>query len=233
MKDRIIESLILSIGLIVLGYFVKQGIESFHTLNRVVSVKGLAEMEVEADRVIWPIVYKDVGNDLNSLYDDYNIKNNKVILFLRNNGIDLDEISTSAPKVIDLEAERYSSNTSPYRYNLTSVITVSSNKVDLVRKILSQQGELLKQGVAVIGSDYEYNIQYSFTKLNDIKPQMIESATKNAREAALKFAEDSNSKLGKIKTANQGQFSIYDRDDNTPHIKNVRIVSTVEYYLKD
>ncbi len=233
MKNRIIESLILSIGLIVLGYFVKQGIESFHTLNRVVSVKGLAEMEVEADRVIWPIVYKDVGNDLNSLYDDYNIKNNKVILFLRNNGIDLDEISTSAPKVIDLEAERYSSNTSPYRYNLTSVITVSSNKVDLVRKILSQQGELLKQGVAVIGSDYEYNIQYSFTKLNDIKPQMIESATKNAREAALKFAEDSNSKLGKIKTANQGQFSIYDRDDNTPHIKNVRIVSTVEYYLKD
>ena len=101
MKNRIIESLILSIGLIVLGYFVKQGIESFHTLNRVVSVKGLAEMEVEADRVIWPIVYKDVGNDLNSLYDDYNIKNNKVILFLRNNGIDLDEISTSAPKVID------------------------------------------------------------------------------------------------------------------------------------
>ncbi len=233
MKNRIVEAVILSVGLIVLGFFVKQGIESFHTLNRVVSVKGLAEMEVEADRVIWPIVFKDVSNDLNSLYEDYNIKNQKVIRFLQSNGIDIDEISTSAPKVIDMQAERYGNTDTPYRYNLTSVITVSSSKVDLVRKILSQQGELLKQGVAVIGGDYEYNIQFTFTKLNDIKPEMIESATKNAREAALKFAEDSNSKLGKIKTANQGQFSIYDRDANTPHIKNVRIVSTVEYYLKD
>ncbi len=233
MKNKIIEAVILSVGLILLGFFVKQGIQSFHTLNRVVSVKGLAEMEVNADRVIWPIVYKDVGNDLSSLYENYNIKNQKVIQFLINHGIEKEEISTSSPKIIDLEAERYSNNNSPYRYNLTSAITVSSDKVDLVRELLSQQGELMKQGVAVMGSDYEYNVQFMFTKLNDIKPEMIQQATKNAREAALKFAEDSNSKLGKIKTANQGQFSIYDRDNNTPHIKNVRIVSTVEYYLKD
>lgn len=233
MKNRIIEASILSIGLVLLGFFIKQGVESFHTLNRVVNVKGLAEMEVNADRVIWPIVYKDVGNDLNSLYDNYNLKNQKVISFLERHGITRDEISTSSPKVVDLEAERYSNNNSPYRYNLTSIITISSDKVDLVRELLSQQGELLKQGVAVIGGDYEYNVQFFFTKLNDIKPEMIEKATRNAREAALKFAEDSNSKLGKIKTANQGQFSISNRDDNTPHIKNVRIVSTVEYYLKD
>ncbi len=233
MKNKIIEAVILSVGVILLGLFIKQGIQSFHTLNRVVSVKGLAEMEVNADRVIWPIVYKDVGNELNTLYENYSVKNQKVINFLINHGISRDEISTTSPKIVDLEAERYSSNNSLYRYNLTSVITVSSDKVDLVRELLSQQGELMKQGVAVVGGDYEYNVQFMFTKLNDIKPTMIEQATKNAREAAMKFAEDSNSKLGKIKTANQGQFSIYDRDNNTPHIKNVRIVSTVEYYLKD
>ena len=92
---------------------------------------------------------------------------------------------------------------------------------------------MLKQGIALTGGDYRYNVTYDFTKLNEIKPQMIENATKNARIAAEKFAKDSDSKLGKIKTANQGQFSIVDRDANTPYIKSVRVVTTVDYYLQD
>lgn len=168
-----------------------------------------------------------------ALYDDLKSKNQAVVNFLKSSGIAQDDISVSAPKVVDMEAERYSSYNSPYRYNITSVITVTSEKVDLVRKLMSEQGELLKQGVAITGGDYEYQTQFLYTKLNDIKPEMIEDATKNAREAAVKFAEDSDSKLGKIKSANQGQFSIYDRDANTPHIKNVRVVSTIAYYLKD
>jgi hypothetical protein len=62
---------------------------------------------------------------------------------------------------------------------------------------------------------------------------MIEEATRNAREVAQKFAEDSDSRLGKIRQASQGQFSIEPRDTNNPHIKKVRVVSTVEYYLSD
>ena len=92
---------------------------------------------------------------------------------------------------------------------------------------------MLKQGIVITSGDYRYQTQFLFTKLNDIKPEMIEEATKNAREAALKFAEDSDSKLGKIRTANQGQFSITDRDANTPYIKNVRVVTTIDYYLND
>lgn len=234
MKHRIIEASILTLGLVLLGLSIKSGIKTFSQRDRVVNVKGLSEMEVQADKVIWPLVYKDVGNDLPSLYDNMNLKNQTIVSFLKSNGITDEEISISAPQVVDLQAERYSSNTSPYRYNITSVITVSSDKVDLVRKLMSEQGELLRQGIAVSGgADYQYNVQFMFTKLNDVKPQMIEDATKNAREAAVKFAEDSNSKLGKIKSANQGQFSIADRDANTPHIKNVRVVSTIEYYLKD
>ncbi len=233
MKNRIIESAILAIGLVALGFFIKNGISEYSKRDRVVNVKGLAEMEVPANRVIWPIVYKEVGNDLVYLYDNTNSKNKIVTDFLKSNGLAADEITISAPKVIDLQAERYSSNNSPYRYNLTSVITVSSEQVDLVRTLMTQQGELMKKGIAITGDDYQYNVQFMFTKLNDIKPGMIEEATKNAREAAVKFAEDSKSKLGKIKSASQGQFSISNRDENTPYIKNVRIVSTVEYYLKD
>ncbi|MFA6701756.1 MAG: SIMPL domain-containing protein [Dysgonamonadaceae bacterium] len=232
-KNRIFEALIIAIGLLLMGLAVRSGIKIFSERDRAVNVKGLAEMEVPADRVIWPLPFKVVGNDLITIYDNLNVKNKAIISFLKANGIIEEEISVSAPVVIDMEAERYNTNPPPYRYNITSIITVTSNKVDNVRKLMSEQGELLKQGIAVTGGDYQYVTQYEFTKLNEIKPQMIEDATKNARVSAEKFAKDSNSKLGKIKSANQGQFSITDRDANTPYIKNVRVVSTIEYYLKD
>jgi len=98
---------------------------------------------------------------------------------------------------------------------------------------MNKTGELGKQGVALTGQNYQFQTQYLFTRLNEIKPGMIEQATIEARAVAEKFAEDSNSKLGKIKTAYQGQFSISSRDQNNPHIKNVRVVSTVIYYLSD
>lgn len=233
MKHRIIEAAVLAAGFVLLGFFIQKGISDYAKKDRVINVKGLAEMEVAADKVIWPIVYKEVGDDLIAIYDNLNRKNQIVVDFLNKNEIGEEEISISAPLIVDMEAERYNNNTTPYRYNVTSVITVSSSKVDLVRKLISQQGSLLKKGVAVIGGDYQYTVQYLFTKLNEIKPKMIEEATKNAREAADKFANDSKSKLGKIKSAYQGQFSINDRDDNTPYVKNVRVVSTIEYYLKD
>ena len=132
-----------------------------------------------------------------------------------------------------MAAERYSSNQSPYRYNVTSVITVTSSQVDKIRKLISEQGSLLQQGIALTGGDYRYNVTYEYTDLNKIKPQMIEEATRNAREAAQKFATDSDSKLGKIKSARQGQFEITDRDANTPYIKKVRVVTGLDYYLED
>ena len=219
MKNFRIESLILAIGLLLLGICIQKGFKSFAERDRSVNVKGLAEMEVPADKVTWPLMYKSLGNDLNALYD--NIKNsNKIITqFLIEKGIDEKEISNN--------------DNSPYRYNVTTVITVTSNKVDLVRSLIAEQGELLKRGIAVTGGDYRYNVQYEYTGLNSIKPQMIEEATKNARQAAEKFAKDSESELGKIRHANQGQFTITDRDANTPYIKKVRVVTTIDYSLED
>ena len=234
MKNLRIEAVVLAIGLVLAGYFVKLGIDSLADRGRVVNVKGLAEIEVPADKVTWPLMYKSLGNDLPLLYGQIKTTNQKVVAFLTSKGITADEISINAPEVFDVQAERYgNSNSNPYRYNVTTVITVTSNKVDLVRKLISEQGELLKQGIAISGGDYRYNVSYDYTSLNKIKPQMIEEATKNAREAAEKFAKDSESKLGKIKQANQGQFSISDRDANTPYLKNVRVVTTIAYSLED
>lgn len=227
------EAIVLAIGMVALGAQVKQGINNFVAKDRVVTVKGLAEMEVPANKVTWPLMYKEVGNDLSTLYNKISHTNKAIVDFLKNKGIAEDEISINAPEIIDMQAERYVGENKTYRYNVTTVITVTSNKVDLVRSLISEQGELLKQGIAITGGDYRYNIQYDYTSLNEIKPQMIEEATKNAREAAQKFAKDSDSELGKIKRANQGQFSIDNRDANTPYIKRIRVVTTIDYSLED
>ena len=220
MKSWKIEAAIIAVGLLLMGLFIKSGLNSFSNKDRGVQVKGLAEMEVPANKVIWPLVYKEVGNDL-------------IALFLKQNGLEENEITVNAPSIQDKQADRYDNSIVQYRYNVTAVITVNSNKVDLVRKMIIEQSELLKQGIAIIGGDWEYKVSYDFTGLNDVKPQMIEEATKNARLAAEKFAKDSNSKLGKIKHASQGQFSIEDRDANTPFIKHIRVVTTIDYSLED
>lgn len=233
MKNYIIESIIIASGLFLMGLFLKNGLDGFSNKDRVVNVKGLAEMEVMANKVTWPLMYKEIGNDLTSLYNKINNTNKSIIEFLKENGIDDNEISINAPEIIDLNADRYNTNNSPYRYNVTEIITVTSSKVHLVRKIIGEQSELLKQGIAITGGDYMYRVNYEYTDLNSIKPSMIEEATKNARAAGEKFASDSDSKIGKIKRASQGQFSITDRDEFTPYIKKIRVVTTIDYYLED
>ena len=149
MKNYIIESLIIAVGLFLIGLFLKNGLDSFANKDRVVNVKGLAEMEVKANKVTWPLMYKEIGNDLNSLYNKINSTNKTIVDFLKENGLEENEITVNAPEIIDMNAERYSSNQSNYRYNVTQVITVASSKVDLVRHLINEQSELLKQGIAI------------------------------------------------------------------------------------
>ena len=234
MKNFRVEAIILSIGLLLLGVFIERGFSEFAGRDRSVNVKGLAEMEVPADKVTWPLVYKCLGNDMESLYAEIKQSNRTIVAFLKEKGITESEISINAPEIIDMKAERYSDTSNmQFRYNVTTVITVTSSKVDLVRSLITEQGELLNRGIAITSGDYRYNVNYAYTGLNKIKPQMIEEATKNARTAAEKFAKDSDSKLGKIRTAYQGQFSIEDRDANTPYLKKVRVVTSIEYLLED
>lgn len=229
-----IEAVILALGFGILGNRVESGLKDFANRDRVVKVKGLAETEVAANKVTWPLMYKVLGNDLSSIYDQIKKNNKTVEDFLKKKGIKANEISINAPEVLDLQADRYNNTPNPNRYNVTVVITVTSKQVNLVRRLLNEQSELLKQGLAVTSSgDYRYNVQYEYTGLNEIKPKMIEEATKNAREAAEKFAKDSDSDLGGIKQAYQGQFIIEDRDATTPYIKRVRVVNTIDYALED
>jgi len=227
--NRIREAAILAIGIILLGWFIKSGIDNFSNKDRKVTVKGLAEREVKADKVIWSISTNDMGNDLPTLYQSINEKTSKIKAFLKQNGIDEQEVTVNPPTVNDLESNQWSENRKNFRYIINTTLTVSTKKVDLVKTAIFRQAELLKQGVAIEGS----NPQYEYVSFQQMKPEMMEEAIKNAQKTAEQFAKASDSELGKIQTAGQGQFEIGDRDQNTPYIKKVRVVTTVTYSLSD
>ena len=234
MKEKqIISAALVALSICMLGWFIKAGIDDFANKDRRVNVKGLAEQEVEADKVTWPIVSKEVGNDLPGLYDRIGSTQRKIKNFLVSNGIKEDELTINAPLVIDLNAREYGDKNQPYRYIVTSVITVTSQNVKQVRQIIARQGDLLKDGIAIVDGGYENPIKYEFVSFKSMKPKMMQEAIENAEKTAQQFAENSHSQLDKIVSADQGQFSIDDRDSNTPWIKKVRVVTTVTYSLKD
>jgi hypothetical protein len=235
---RFSEALVLGafvcLGLALLGFQIYRGVTAVKALDRTVTVKGLAEREVPADAAIWPVKFNEVANGLGEIFSIIGDRNALVVAFLKENGFTDGEITVSVPAVTDRQALGYADAAKlPHRYAGSSVVTVYTVHVEKVRGAMNRVAELGKRGVAIVGEDYGVRPEFLFTRLNDVKPSMIEDATRNAREVAEKFAKDSGSRLGKIKTANQGQFSISDRDSNTPYIKNVRVVSTIEYYLSD
>ena len=231
--EKIISAIIIAAGIVVMGFALRSGIVTFKDMDRKVTVKGLSEREVKADKVTWPLVYKELGNDPAEMYKLLEYKNRQVVAFLKSAGIKDDDISVNPPVITDRQADNYGNEIMNYRYKAKSVITVTSSDVDKVRSLMRRQSELMKQGIALVSEEYSNTtVSYEFTGLNKIKPEMIEEATKNARATAQKFADDSESSLGDIRSAQQGQFSIEDRDSNTPYIKRLRVVNTIEYSLK-
>lgn len=227
-------ALALLTGLSVIGFMMSSSVKTFKDYERSVTVRGLAEQEHLADVVIWPLQYSLASNSQDEIYRELEQNAAKVMEFLRDQGLSEEEISVDVPVVTDRSAQRWGGDPNvQFRYVATQAITVYSERVEHVRSVMRQVGELGKQGVIITGNDYEMRTEYLFTRLNDIKPEMIEAATIEARKVAEKFAEDSGSTLGKIKRASQGQFSISERDRNNPHIKKVRVVSTIIYYLAD
>ncbi|MBQ8467461.1 MAG: SIMPL domain-containing protein [Prevotella sp.] len=227
LMNRIKEAAILAIGMIVLGWFIKSGINNFANKDRQVTVKGLSEREVPADQVTWSISTTEMGDDLPDLYSRISRQAEKIKRFLVQNGLSEKDITINPPTVNDLEANTWSENRKNYRYTASTTVTVYTKQVEKVNEVIYRQGDLLEQGVA-IESGYP---SYEFTSFQDMKLEMMAEAIKNAQKTAEEFAKASESDLNGITSAGQGQFEIEDRDQNTPYIKKIRVVTTVTYAL--
>ena len=232
-KGKFYSGLCIMAGLVILGIMIPTAVMKYRSFDRTVNVKGLCEKEVRADKVIWPIVYKVMSDNVQSIYSQIDAANAVIVDFLKAGGVTVDEMTVSVPQISDKLANEYGDTNRAFRYIAKNVVTVCTSDVDKVLALMASQADLLKKGVVTVGNDWENPVEFRYEGLNGIKPEMIEEATQNARETAEKFAKDSDSRLGKIKTANQGTFTIEDRDSNTPYIKKVRVVTSVTYYLKN
>ena len=235
--SKLISSAILALGVALGGFF--PGYYYYHAKRdaNTVTVKGLAEMDVKADLAIWEIKYVVTGNNVIEAQKEVDNQADIIEKFLLKNGIAAEEINLGRLETTDLMANPYRTNDSSVRFILNRTIVVKSENVDTIADVLNKSGELVSKGI-IFSQDYGFPVSYLFTRLNEIKPQMLADATDNARQAAKEFAKNSGSKVGAIRHASQGVFSILPGEqtmsasESQQINKKVRVVSTVEYWLK-
>ncbi len=228
----VVPVVIIALSIVIASAFIAFGLFNVTATDRTVTVRGLSEHEYDADFAVWPMKFSVSGNDLAVVRDDITNKLNIVSAYLDRFGFAEDEITIKEASVTDALSNYYSANDAPFRYIAEITVFVRSSNVEVVKTALASSLDLIGQGIA-LRNEYDSQVQYLFTKLNDVKPQMIAEATENAREAAEQFAIDSGSEVGKIVSASQGLFSIEDASPGLPEKKIVRVVTTVEYFLKD
>lgn len=232
MKDLKTIILSVSVSVIASAVILSVGLSNIARADKTVSVRGLAEREVDADLAVWPLTFSLGSNDLTELQKDILAKTKIVKNYLAEYELSGNDFTVQSPSITDNSMNPYmDKNQVRYTYIAETVVLVRSSKVEQVKKAQGDSLKLMSDGIAV-SKDYKSKISFEFTKLNDIKPQMIAEATKNARTAAEQFARDSGSKVGKIKRASQGLFSIEDAAADLSERKTIRVVTTVEYLLK-
>lgn len=242
--ELVVLGVLVAAGLIIGGWALGSQIKATRLADRYVTVKGLVERNVKSDLAIWSLSYKEAGDDLAAVYAKSEADKNTILQFLQQQGIRDDEIVTGLVRVVDTQANEYGGmNRAPKRYIVEQEITVRTARVDQVAAAAQKSMQLVQKGI-VLSSSPGQGLVYKFTGLNKIKPDMITEATKNARAAADRFAQDSGSQVGSIRQANQGTFSISPADQagdvgegggyggEGSIMKAVRVVTTVQYYLE-
>lgn len=240
----VIVGLCLVVGLALGGYFVGKGAARFRSDVRIVTVKGLVEREVKADQAVWTLGLRRASESLQDAHARISADRDAAVAFLRKQGFAEAEIERQPTRTVDKLAREYGQPQAAdrLRYVVTTSVVVKTPNVDLVRTAVGATEELLKAGVILDGErEGAANPRYVVSRFNDLRPQLLADATKNARATAQQFAADSEAQVGVIRSANQGAIQIFGMDGNdesgpfsptsTP-IKRIRVVSTFEFELR-
>ena len=226
---RVLAAGLIAVGVAAGGWFAGDGLVRARHADRVVTVRGLAERDVTADLATWTLAYSATGDDLAALQKQIDHDTQVILALMKANGFGPDELTLGATNV-----NEYRDNHGALNITVRQQLQLRTAKVMQARRAYTHQADLVRQGVALQDGS---GMVYSFTRLNQVKPAMIAEATKDARAGAQQFARDSGAKVGGIRQATQGYFSIGARDgensgsgQDSPFQK-VRVVTTVNFYL--
>jgi hypothetical protein len=235
----LLAAALVATGLAFAGHEIARGLVQARTGDRYVTVKGLSEREVEADLALWRIRFVATSNDLAEAQARITADARKVTEFLAGAGLAPEEIELQSLEVTDLLAQPYRSGPLESRFIVAQTLRVRSGAVDRITSASQHIGALVESGVVLSSEGPSQGPLYLFTRLNDVKPEMIAEATRRAREAAQEFAADSGSRIAGIRRASQGLFEILPRDkapgleEARQREKTVRVVSTIEFVLSE
>jgi len=234
---RILTALLVAAGIALAGFAVSSGLERFRMADRSVTVKGLAEKDVESDYVVWTLAFRRAGNEFGAVQQALIADRDKVIAFLKARGFTEAEIEPRPLSVQDLMARDYAQGNVPLRFNGTSQVLVKSTRVKEVEKAALAVDPLIQAKFNGLVFGGFGGPRYQLRGFNDIKAPLLAEATRNAKDQAVKFAAEAGATLGALKNANQGAIRISgddgsDADDTSSRVKRLRVVSTFEYELK-
>jgi hypothetical protein len=230
-KVALAGAVVLAGGMVTGGYLLGDGLRRAHAAERSVTVRGLAERNVTADLATWTIAYSATGGDLASVRSEIEKNTTALRGYFKSLGFPDDALSATGAGV-----NQFTNNGIP-SITITQRMQLRTTDIEKAQRAVANQFDLVRRGVTLQEGSA---MTYSFTKLNDVKPEMVAAATKDARAAAEQFAKDSGTGVGGIKSATQGYFSIEPRDGeasggygaaDTP-FKKVRVVTTVDFYLQ-
>ncbi len=237
---NVAAALLVGLGMALSGWFIGNGFYQGRSADRYVTVKGVSERAVIADVALWPLRFVSTDDDLNAAQGRIKESHDRVLAFLKRHGIDPSNAEVQKLEVTDRLADPYRSGPMKSRYIVAQTVMVRSKDPAAVAAASQAVGELVDAGVVLSASHGPYNgPTFLFTRLSDLKPEMIAEATAKARRAAEQFAKDSGSRIGPIRRANQGVFVIQPRDrapgvmEGSQLHKTVRVVSTIEYGLEE
>ncbi len=234
---RLVAAALVGAGLAVGGFAVGQGLERFRMADRSISVKGLAEKDVQSDFAVWTLSFRRAGNDFGGVQKALASDRDKVMAFLSARGFTAEEFDARPLQVQDLFAREYTQSNTPFRFNGTGQVLVKSPRVAEVDAAARAVDPLIQDGVQLLGENEGSGPRFQLRGFNDIKAPLLAEATRNAREQAEKFAAEAGARLGPLKSANQGVIRMAgddgsDFDDGSSRTKRLRVVSSFEYELR-
>ncbi len=240
----ILLALSILLGLSLLGFFIFKGLKTFSDKDRVVTVKGLAEMNMTATSAIVTLEFSYSSDNLQDIIKQTETKKNAIINYLTTNGYDKNDITIKNIGVTDRQKyyETQFVNNQQVQVKVDRYTVIQSINIQS-KDVKSTEDKNARILLDLVSKDLTCTISanYTFPDLNSIKPQLIAESTKNARVAGEQFANDSQAKLGKIKTASQGQITIagkyyYDEENSEkpkePFVQKARVVSTIVFFLE-
>lgn len=228
----LIAVLILAASIIAGGYLLGDGMRRAYRSERAVTMRGLAERDVTADLATWSISFSAQGSELGEVQAEIERDAATIRNFFRAAGFPAEAVTDGGGSV----SSYYDNNRAANVITINRRIQFRSNDVMRAQRAYARQFDLIRSGVALQEGS---SMNYSFTRLNDVKPQMIAASTQDARRGAEQFARDSGASVGGIRSATQGYFSITARDgageeggsgSDSP-LQKVRVVTTIEFYL--